>query len=673
MKPIPSLPGIADGYRIALAAFAHGIKPVEKVHIWQWANLSRWLSSSSAGEWGQWKTSRVPYARKPMECLSPGHPARRVILMASRQVSKTEIGLNFVGHHITYKTGNLSCVQPTLSLAEKFSKTRLQTMIEGCEALNKKIGNQKSRDGANTIFMKSFPGGFIPIMGANSAASLRQLPFCSLFADEIDEYEHDIEGQGDVLDILEGAMTTFPFRKIYLCSTPTIESLSRINREYQASNQERYFVPCPHCDTLQALEWDKLDWPQNHPKKAVYICPHHGCVIEHRQKTDMLQEQGFGGMANWRATYPDREANLVYGFHLNGLYAPLGLGLTWGELAVMYDDSKDDPIKFKTFQNIRLGITSKDPNERIEPHELEARAGGYRKGTVPTGYYLITGGVDVQKNRVAMIKLAHGPDRAMAFIDYIEVHCDPTDSDELGKVIDDWMRVPCPNQRGMELPVEAWAVDARFLTDDALNYCTPRRSRVIAVMGQPAVGSPVISGKPRPRNFNWPRLTTTRHSAEVWPVGGHTFNNHFFARLVADRELETRDRRIQFPGIIVTEEPLEVLDGFDEEFYLMLTAEVYDPNKGRWIKSRPRNEAKDCATYATAAAYQPKWRVHQRPESWWAARKLKYEPPLDLFAGIADPPPIPLAVTHPAPAPATPKPQAERPSLLANSPRFRRT
>jgi phage terminase large subunit GpA-like protein len=670
MKQIASFPGIVDGYQIALNAFAHGVRPVEKVHIWQWANVKRWLPASSAGEWGQWKTSRVPYARKPMECLSPGHPARRVVVMASRQVSKTEIGNNMVGHWIEYRTGNLGCVQPTLSLAEKFSKTRLQTMIEGCDTLKTKIGNQKSRDGNNTIFMKSFPGGFIPIMGANSAASLRQMPMAGLFADEIDEYERDIEGQGDVLDILEGAMTTFPFRKIYLCSTPTIESLSRINLEYLASNQERYIVPCPHCDTLQPLEWDKLDWPHGHPKQAVYVCPHCGCVIEHRQKGDMLQEQGYGGRAEWRATFPERESNLVYGFHLNGLYAPLGLGLTWGELAVMYEDAKDDPIKFKTFQNIRLGICSKDPSERIEHHELQARAGGYAKGTVPAGFYMLAGGVDVQKNRVAMIKVAFGPDRAMAFVDYIEVHCDPTDSTELARIIDEWMGQPCPNTRGLEMPVEAWAVDARYLTDDALHYATPRRARVIAVQGHPSPGAPLIASKPRAKHFNWPRLDTQRYHGEIWPIGGHTFNNHFFARLVADRELPPHHRRIQFPGILLTAEPLEVEHGFDEEFYLMLTGEVYDPNKGRWVKSRPRNEAKDCATYAAAAAYQPKWRVHQRPAAWWAARKAKWEPPLDLFSESAQYPAITPVFTPKEPV--NPQPAADKPGILANSPRFRR-
>ncbi len=44
--------------------------------------------------------------------------------------------------------------------------------------------------------------------------------------------------------------SNFGARKVLLVSTPTIRGLSRIEREYEVSDQRRYFVPCPHCGAM---------------------------------------------------------------------------------------------------------------------------------------------------------------------------------------------------------------------------------------------------------------------------------------------------------------------------------------------------------------------------------------------------------------------------------------
>ena len=42
--------------------------------------------------------------------------------------------------------------------------------------------------------------------------------------------------------------------------TPTIAGRSRIEREYLASNQRRFFVPCPACGEMQWLRFEQLLW-----------------------------------------------------------------------------------------------------------------------------------------------------------------------------------------------------------------------------------------------------------------------------------------------------------------------------------------------------------------------------------------------------------------------------
>jgi phage terminase large subunit GpA-like protein len=61
-------------------------------------------------------------------------------------------------------------------------------------------------------------------------------------------------------------------------STPKTKSLSRIEREYEASDQRRYLVPCPHCGEQQTLELENLRWPEGRPREAEYGCARRGAL-----------------------------------------------------------------------------------------------------------------------------------------------------------------------------------------------------------------------------------------------------------------------------------------------------------------------------------------------------------------------------------------------------------
>ena len=55
-----------------------------------------------------------------------------------------------------------------------------------------------------------------------------------------------------------------------MVSTSTIRGLSRIEREFEASDQRPYFVPCPHCGTIERLPFYRLRWVKVQPKIAAY-------------------------------------------------------------------------------------------------------------------------------------------------------------------------------------------------------------------------------------------------------------------------------------------------------------------------------------------------------------------------------------------------------------------
>jgi phage terminase large subunit GpA-like protein len=105
-------------------------------------------------------------------------------------------------------------------------------------------------------------------------------------------------------DRREARTATFGHRKkLFLVSTPTIKGLSRIEREYEASDQRRYFVPCPHCGAMQWLQFERLRWEKGRPETALYLCNACEAPITEAAKTEMLAK------GEWRATAEGSKAS----------------------------------------------------------------------------------------------------------------------------------------------------------------------------------------------------------------------------------------------------------------------------------------------------------------------------------------------------------------------------
>ena len=81
-------------------AFTAAIRPDPALTISQWSDRYRILSRVSAGEPGRWRTSRTPFLREIMDCLSPSSPHSRVVFMKPAQIGGSEVLLNMLGYII---------------------------------------------------------------------------------------------------------------------------------------------------------------------------------------------------------------------------------------------------------------------------------------------------------------------------------------------------------------------------------------------------------------------------------------------------------------------------------------------------------------------------------------------------------------------------------------------
>ena len=212
------------------------LEPPKPLTISSWAAEKRRLSREASAEPGRWNLDRAPYQRSIMDAISsPG--LKRVVLMTSAQIGKTEMLLNTIGYYSEHDPSPIMVVNPTDAMAQAFSKDRLAPMIRDTECLKEIYGMAKSRDTANTILHKQFPGGHITMIGANAPTNLASRPIRILLLDEVDRYPASAGTEGDPVDLADKRTTTFWNRKVVLVSTPTEKGVSRIEKEYLKSSQ----------------------------------------------------------------------------------------------------------------------------------------------------------------------------------------------------------------------------------------------------------------------------------------------------------------------------------------------------------------------------------------------------------------------------------------------------
>jgi phage terminase large subunit GpA-like protein len=582
------LTGAIEAIRSSRAA---GLRPEAVLSVSAWADAHRKLPKKSSAEPGPWRTDRTPYLREIMDCLSTDSPVEEVVLMKAAQVGGSEAILNGIGYVIDHAPGPAIVVQPTVDLAKRFSKQRVEPLVMDTPRLAAKVAPPRERDSGNTMLSKEFPGGQLIITGANSAVGLRSMPAQYGFFDELDGWPADVDEEGSPVALVEARQRTFARRKRIKVSTPTIEGRSVIEAAYKASDMRRFYVPCPHCDHAQALVFANLKWPGGEPWRAWYVCESCGCEIEERHKTAML------AAGAWRPDAPDRVGK-IRGYHLNALYAPIGW-MSWGEIATQFVAVHKDPEKFRVFINTVLGEVWTSKGEAPAWEGLMRRRETYDMGTVPDGALFLTAGVDVQKDRLVVEVVGWGRGKTSWSIDYGQLPGDTADLERGPWLqLDELLARAFPHSGGAELPIKMLAVDSGYNTQTV--YAWARKypmSRVIVVKGHDRGGA--LVGTPTPIEITVGGKKVKR-GGRVWPVATGIAKTELYGWL-----------RLEVP--VDGSEPSSGFCHFPEygdEYFKELTAEQLTVTKTRkgyirmeWevIQGR-QNHVLDCRIYARAAA-----------------------------------------------------------------------
>ncbi|GHM58549.1 MAG: terminase [Candidatus Mesenet longicola] len=568
------------------SSFYAGLKPDPLLKVSQWANEYRVLSQTASSEPGKWRTARTPYLKEIMDCLSPSSAVEKVIFMKGAQIGGTEAGNNWIGYIIDQTPGPMLVVQPTVEMGKRWSKGRFAPLIESTPCLKSKVKDPRARDSGNTVQSKEFPGGMVVITGANSSVGLRSMPVKYLFLDEIDAYPGDSGGEGDPVLLSIARTNTFTRRKIFLVSTPTVHGISRIEKEFEASDKRYFFVPCPHCNYYQVLKWSQVKWEDKEPATAHYVCSECSGKIENHQKTEMLSQ------GEWRGTNVTVN-NKTVGFHLSSLYSPVGW-YSWSQAVEDFLHSKDNEQLLKVWINTTLGETWVDRGEVPDWKHLFQRREDYLIGTVPQGEVVLTAGVDVQKDRIEVEVVAWGRNRESWSIDYQVFEGDPG-RDFVWNKLSELLNNHFLGNDGLEYTISMMAVDAGYATQEVYNWARSHQGcgRVMAVKGVNKALVPLSSPSKVDVTVAGQKL---RRGVKLWPIGVSILKSELFQLLkLLENEEGFPPGYCHFPQ-------------YCPEYFKQLTAEqlitkvVKGYTKQEWQKIRERNEALDCRVYARAAS-----------------------------------------------------------------------
>lgn len=579
-----------------IEAFNSGLRPDPILTVSQWADRYRVLNSEASAEPGPWRTDRTPYLREILDLLSPTNAMREVVFMKGSQVGGTEAGLNWLGFVIHHAPGPTMMVQPTVDLAKRASKQRLDPMITACPVLSEKVSDPRARDSGNTMLAKEFAGGVLVLTGANSAAGLRSMPVKNLMLDEIDAYPRDVDGEGSAIALATARTRTFARRKIFKISTPTYKGASAIEAAYESSDRRRFYVPCPHCQFSQVLKWANLRWdklPNGKPDhaKVRYVCEKCGEGIKEHHKTQMLAK------GVWVAENPGAR---VAGFHLSALYSPLGW-YSWAALVDDWYEAQKDPNLLKVFINTALGETFEIRGEDTpEWQNLYARRESYPIGTVPPRAVLLTAAVDVQKDRLEATVV--GWNRREAWVIDHHIILGDTSTDVPWRDLDKLVGKSWPHASGTALTISLLAIDTGFNTTRVYDWVRSQSSRqVMAVKGRDDLTQPIGSPKLLEVKQSGKRV---KRGVRLWTVGTNVLKSDVYGRLKLPRPTDEEIARSGFPPTYIHTPML------GEEYYRQLTAEQFVLSNAKsgharyhWVKTYPNNEALDCLCYNLAAYY----------------------------------------------------------------------
>lgn len=314
---------------------------------------------------GPWKFTYHPWLKDMHDSLTEFNVGQK-----AAQVGFTETVLNVAFYNIDVKRIDVLYILPAKTPdAGDFSSGRFDAALELSPHLQNLFSDTKNvghkRAGATNLYIR----------GSRSRGGLKSVPVGLIVLDEVEEMtEKNIPL---ALERTSGQLE----KQTWMVSTPTLEGRG-INKYYQESSANHFFVKCPSCNRFMELEYpDSVEFNIEEPEKSSLICTLCKVILHHKDKVNWLKE------GRWIESFTDRD---VKGWHISQLYSTV---VTPKELTQAYIRAQTNLSDEQEFYNSKMGLTHEVEGARLTDQQINTAKGDYKNKT--PGYGLITMGVDV--------------------------------------------------------------------------------------------------------------------------------------------------------------------------------------------------------------------------------------------------------------------------------------
>jgi len=509
-----------------------------------------------------------------------------MVLWFGSNLGKTGgVMMNVLGYTIDEAPGGCLVSYKTQEQAEKFVRNTVNPTIQACPALLDRVAPAKSRDSANTVSYKKFPGGYVSFIGTESITGFRLNRAPVVMGDEIDSYEGKVGEEGDPVDLLLRRADGFPNSIKILSSTATTKGRSRIEKFYERSDQRKWFILCPSCGAEQLIRRGNIRWPEGKPEEARWFCE--SCGDPH---TDEQRRQAVKA-GRWKPTAPFTGTR---GYWLNGFNSlmPCNPGYRnrlhqWAK-EIMAAPKAADPTEARKVLVQCLDTETWQDDEDAKPEWKEIADRREQWDKLPNGIIWLSAGVDVHPDRLEATVHGWGRSDESWTLEHMVLSGDPREPEVWGR-LEAALYAPRTRQDGCTPRLIAVGVDTGHppTQRQAYAFIRPRQAKNwFALKGSSMVDAPIIVR---------PKKGTTVDRVKLLTVGGHRVKG-----LIYDRVSIVSNAT---PGFMHFHAALP-----DAYFQQLLSEDSYPVWKAgvrlrefRKPTQSTRNEALDCATYSYAA------------------------------------------------------------------------